>query len=95
MARRRDLSTLRQGDPLSPYLFLFCMMVLTTLVNEEIVAGHLHGVKVCKEAPPVSHLLFADDAVIFSRTTVQEAQSIKNMLEEFERVSGQQANLLK
>ena len=50
-----------QGDPLSPYLFIICAEGLSALIWKAEVAGSLHGVKVCKGAPNVSHLLFADD----------------------------------
>ena len=55
---------LRQGDPLSPYLFLLCAEGLTSLLKYEENAGNLIGVKVCRDAPAVSHLLFADDSLI-------------------------------
>ena len=54
---------LRQGDPLSPYLFLLCAEGLSSaLAQQEEVRG-IEGVRVCRNAPSVSHLLFADDSL--------------------------------
>ena len=56
---------LRQGDPLSPYLFIICAEGLSTIIRKAEVAGSLHGVKVCRGAPNVSHFLFAGDCFLF------------------------------
>lgn len=59
---------LRQGDPLLPYLFLLCAKGFTSLLVQVKVEGHIHGVSICKRAPRISHLLFADDSMgIFAK----------------------------
>ena len=55
----------RQGDPLSPYLFLLCAEGFTSLLTKVEEEGKLHGVSICRRAPSVSHLLFADDSLLF------------------------------
>ena len=50
---------LRQGDPLSPYLFLFYAEGFSALLKKAEREGLIVGVKVCQAAPSVSHLLFA------------------------------------
>ena len=55
---------LRQGDPLSPYLFLICAEGFPALLNKTEEEGRMQGVKVCRSAPSVSHLLFTDDSLI-------------------------------
>ena len=55
---------LRQGDPLSPYLFLICPKGFSALLQKVEEEGRLRGVKICHNAPSVSHLLFADDSLI-------------------------------
>jgi hypothetical protein len=56
---------LRQGDPLSPYLFILCAEGLSALIRNAEARGVLQGVRVCRIAPRVSHLLFADDCFLF------------------------------
>jgi hypothetical protein len=58
---------LRQGDPLSPYLFIICAEGMTALTKQSERKGLLHGIKVCRRAPSISHLLFADDSLLFFR----------------------------
>ena len=48
---------LRQGDPISPYLFLLCAEGLTAMLNREEGEGQISGVSVCRGAPRISHLL--------------------------------------
>ncbi|XP_026412422.1 uncharacterized protein LOC113308125 [Papaver somniferum] len=86
---------LRQGDPLSPYLFLFCMESLsrTPLHAEEM--GIIKGIKICKAAPPISHLLFADDCMIFCKANPIEAQNIMQILRTFGSTSGKLINFHK
>lgn len=64
---------LRQGDPLSPYLFIFCAEALSSLIRKNVEAGILHGVRICRRAPVVSNLVFADDTIIFGRATEGQA----------------------
>lgn len=56
---------LRQGDPLSPYLFILCAGGMTSLIKQAERNNILHGIKVCCIAPAISHLLFADDIFLF------------------------------
>ena len=56
---------LRQGDPLSPLLFLFVADGLSTILKNKVAMGVITPMKVCRRAPGVSHLLFADDSLLF------------------------------
>ena len=67
---------LRQGDPLSPYLFLLCAEGFSALLSQAEREGNLKGVKVCQRAPSVSHLLFADDSLILFRANGGDAQHL-------------------
>jgi len=53
---------LRQGDPLSLYLFLICAIGLQGLIHKAESYGFLRGVSICRNAPWVSHLFFTDDS---------------------------------
>ena len=63
---------LRQGDPLSPYLFLLCAKCFSSLLAKVEAENKLHGVSICRRAPSISHLLFADDSLLFYRATQDE-----------------------
>ena len=53
----------------------------------------LHGCKVSKRAPSVSHLLFADDSFFFFQTSVPECEVMNDILACYERDSDQAVNL--
>ena len=84
---------LRQGDPISPYLFLFVTEGLIGLLKKAEARGLIHGHQVCREAPSVSHLLFADDSLFFCKASVDEAKEIMQVLRDYEAATGQQVNL--
>ena len=86
---------LRLGDPLSPYLFILVAEGLSTLIKYSMARGDIHGVKICRRAPVVSHLLFADDYFIFCRANAQEANQLLNILRVYQDASGQEINLAK
>ncbi|XP_045789329.1 uncharacterized protein LOC123884299 [Trifolium pratense] len=84
---------LRQGDPLSPYLFILCADVLSGLMKRKAVTGGIHGIKIARQAPKISHLLFADDSLLFARASSTEADVILSVLAEYQQASGQVVNL--
>jgi hypothetical protein len=86
---------LRQGDPLSPYLFIICANVLSGQILKAQQMGKIHGIKVAHGAPEVSHLIFADDSLFFCRANIKEAQEIKNIITEYQEASGQLVNMNK
>lgn len=86
---------LRQGDPLSPYLFIICAEGLSSLIRDVESRGQLTGTKVCRRAPLVSHLLFADDCFLFFRANKQQATVLKNILCTYELASRQAISLPK
>ncbi|KAH9786019.1 reverse transcriptase domain-containing protein [Citrus sinensis] len=86
---------LRQGDPLSPYLFIICAEGLSSLIRNRERAGLIHGVKVARRAPAVSHLFFADDCFLFFKAQHNEARIMKSILAVYGAASGQKVNLNK
>ncbi|CAB4268750.1 unnamed protein product [Prunus armeniaca] len=84
---------LRQGDPLSPYLFLLCAEAFSGLIVQAEQNGTLHGVSLCRGAPTVSHLFFADDSFLFLKASQSGCAQLKQILQCYEQVSGQKINL--
>ena len=65
-----------QGDPLSPYLFLLCSKGLNGLLEQVVVAKFLEGYSLCKDGPKISHLLFANDSLLFCHARVEDVSKI-------------------
>ena len=60
---------LRQGNLLSPYLFLLCAEGFTSLLQKAEMESNIHGVSICRSAPKISHILFVDDSLLFSQAS--------------------------
>ncbi|XP_050233408.1 uncharacterized protein LOC126681895 [Mercurialis annua] len=86
---------LRQGDPLSPYLFIICAEGLTSMLVESERQGRIHGISICRGAQSVSHLFFADDCYLFFRANLVEAEEVKGIFDRYEQLSGQKVNFHK
>jgi len=71
---------LRQGDPLSPYLFLMVAEGLSCMIRKAEERGDLEGIKVCRQAPTVSHLLFADDSLILLKADKENVECLASIL---------------
>ena len=54
-----------QGDPLSLYLFLICAEGFTSVLARAEIEGRLHGVALCRSAPSITNLFFANDSLFF------------------------------
>lgn len=80
---------IRQGDPLSPYLFILCSEVLSGLCNRAHENGKMKGIKVAVGSPRINQLLFVDDSMFFCRANVKSCRDLKEILNKYEVVSGQ------
>ncbi|MCH80186.1 LINE-1 reverse transcriptase like, partial [Trifolium medium] len=85
---------LRQGDPLSPFLFLIVAEGLTGLMCKAVDNGFFQGYKVCNDI--LFHTLqFADDTIIVGEGNWDNLWSIKIVLRSFELVTGLKVNFFK
>ncbi|KAL5553671.1 hypothetical protein UlMin_041072 [Ulmus minor] len=86
---------LRQGDPLSPYLFILAMEVLSRVINQKVEADLISGFRIGRHTPPIHHLFFTDDMFLLGKCTLNEAVHFKDCLDQFCSWSGQTFNALK
>ncbi|CAN6707535.1 unnamed protein product [Malus baccata var. baccata] len=86
---------LRQGDPLSPYLFLLIGEVLSRLIQDAVEKKSLDGIKLGITGSVLSHIFFADDMLIFLRANEKNCRNLVNLLKAFCDASGQEVNLQK
>uniref|UniRef100_A0A2N9IHI9 Reverse transcriptase domain-containing protein n=1 Tax=Fagus sylvatica TaxID=28930 RepID=A0A2N9IHI9_FAGSY len=86
---------IRQGDPLSPYIFILCMEFLAWLIQGEVHNGNWKGIKVSQQGPIFSHIFFADDLVLFAKATKANCYTINKVLNTFCQASGQKISTSK
>ena len=83
---------LRQGNPLSPYLFLFCSEGLNALIKQAVHEEKIRGYSLCQYGPKISHVFFADDSLLFCRAQISDIRAIQGILDQYEKASGQRIN---
>ncbi|CAN6555765.1 unnamed protein product [Malus baccata var. baccata] len=86
---------LRQGDPLSPYLFLLVSEVLSLLIQQACDRKRIKGVQMNPLGPSISHILFADDTLIFIKDEEVNCRNLIHLIDEFCAASGQHVNKAK
>ena len=83
---------LRQGDPLSPYLFNLCVKALSSMLTHAEAKGIITRVPTSPKGPRLSHLFFANDSLLFCKVNSVEWRYLTKILERYERASGQKLN---
>ena len=86
---------LRQGDLLSPFLFILGTEVISRLLIHSESQDLPKGIKIARNCSPISHLLFADDLILFAKATSSEANIFKSVLERYCYWLGQAINISK
>ena len=81
--------SIRQGDPLFPFLFLLCTEGLHGLITRAARAKEINGFSICKRGPKLTHLFFANDSLLFCMENPQECGNVLKILAEYEEVLGQ------
>ena len=83
---------LRQGDPLSPFIFILCKEALVCLLNHADNQGKITRMCVTCACPSVSHLLFADDSLFFCNAEPRECEEVMKVARVYGKASGQCIN---
>ena len=91
-ARFKGDRGIRQGCPLSPYLFVLAINELSIALQEAMSANFLAGIKLGPNCPSIHSLLFADDLLVCGQANIQEATAMKQILQQFCACSGQTPN---
>lgn len=84
----------RQGDPISPYLFILVAQNFSSIMNRALSMNMIPGFD-CNLRSNFNHLLFADDLILITRATRSVARNIIVCLAVYSRLTGQCANLSK
>ena len=82
----------RQGDPLSSYVFILAQEVLSRLLDREFHLKKISGDKANLNGPAITHVMYADDIVLFSKATRMEAKAINECLDMYCKWLGQCIN---
>ena len=87
---------IRQGDPLSPYFLIICMVVLSQSLTKEAFSHKSGiGVKIYPRVTTIPCLLFTYDCLLFCKAQQWSCTRLRNLLESFCTNSGQLINLHK
>ncbi|PKA59073.1 Putative ribonuclease H protein [Apostasia shenzhenica] len=85
----------RQGCPLSPYLFILCSELLSLLINQHQNRDNLLGIRTTVHGPLITHLLFADDILMFAPATCKAVRALNSIFDVYNNWSGQKINKAK
>lgn len=86
---------LHQGDPLSLFLFVVGMEILSHLLDKAHSLSLVNEIRLNRGGPSITHLLYADDLLIFGQANPTEARNINFCLQLFSQWSGQSPNAAK
>lgn len=84
--------SIRQGCPLSPYLFFLCGERLSATISFVKSWKRIHGLLVARGATSISHLFFANDSLTFGKANIRESRHLKSITLAYEKASGQLIN---
>ena len=74
---------IRQGDPLSPYIFLLCMEFLGAQITSICEERRREKIKASRNGPSFSHVFFADDLMLFTKANHKNCEVIMEVLDVF------------
>ena len=74
---------LRQGDPLSSYLFILGQEVLSRMLEFEFQQKKIKGVKASINEPAITHVMYTEDIILFSKASRREASALLDCLDKY------------
>lgn len=83
---------IRQGDPLSPYIFVICMKYLSHFIAYLVNNGSCKAMKAGRQGPSISHLIFADGLLLFAEASKEKMHTILKCPNTFCTTSGHKVN---
>eukprot|EP00253_Pinus_taeda_P018445 PITA_18445 len=86
---------IRQGDPLSPFLFIILMEGLSRTIAKKKVEGKIQGLKPIRSLRATTHQQFVEDTMLHGTPTVKEAVAYREILDLFSQASGMEINFSK
>eukprot|EP00253_Pinus_taeda_P013455 PITA_13455 len=86
---------IRQGDPLSPFLFIILMEGLSGTIAKKKAEGKIKGLQPIISLPATTHQQFVDDTMLHGSPTVKEAVAYRDILDLFSQASGMEINFSK
>ncbi len=86
---------LRQGNPLSPFLFILMMEGLGRMINSAKEEGRIKGIKLTQNGDTMTHQQFVDDTMLQGTPIFKEAKSFKKILDDFGMATGMEVSLTK
>lgn len=79
---------LREGDPLSLYIFILCMEKLPHLISRAVEVGDCKSITVGRNGTKILHLMFADDLLLFGQVKEKQMQCMHDIIVDFEDMLG-------
>lgn len=86
---------LRQEDPISPYLFLFCANILSLALTKDENQKNINGIRVGRNGVSFTHIFFADDSLFFFQNDKASLSNLRNTILWYCLISGQSINFNK
>ncbi|ONI27610.1 hypothetical protein PRUPE_1G096300 [Prunus persica] len=86
---------LRQGNPLSSYLFLLVTEGFSSSLQKANQDSRVFGVSIVPFAPSLNHLFFANDTLLFCDAEFTQIMELKRLFSLYEATSRQQINFAK
>ena len=86
---------IRQGDSISPYIFVLCMERVSSIIQAAVDAAKWKPIKLSRNGPALTHLFFSDDLILLAKASVDQLKEVMNFLETFCIMSGQKVSLQK